>query len=79
MRRCVAIYGLIYAPSLRCGKFTARFRAPAACAALSADLAQLINEALVAGELIYFLGAAQSLWVLPSLFVFGFAAVCDNR
>jgi hypothetical protein len=39
-----------------------------------ADLAWLINGALFATGLIYFLGAAQSLWVPPSLLVFGYAA-----
>ena len=68
---CVSFY--FYAPSLWCGKFRARFCAAAACAALSADLAPLINGALFAAGLIYFLGAAQSLWVPPRSSVFGCA------
>jgi len=61
---------------------TINLRLVSACpplgAALSADLAPLINGALFAAELCIF--SAQFLGILAvSLFVFGFAAVCDDR
>ena len=70
-----AIYGLLLRTLASVRKFTARFRAPATCAVLPADLVPLINGALFATELSIFSVRRNLYGFRRLLFVFAYAAV----